>query len=178
MSVNMIEGLETMSEEEMDASVEASARDAEMEADNLFAQLAPRGQFGPEALNGVVMALNDVLGQMGIVEPYPGFESGERALPGDMVRALAMVIEAAQVAGVEGIALDNITDDTDLNLLAGKLKALAGNAKFAEAMSAPSEMATAEMLPVGEQGPVEAAVDDQVAMDVAEDDEALFMSRM
>ena len=34
------------------------------------------------------------------------------------------------------------------------------------------------MLPVGELGPVEAAVADQVAMGAAEEDEALFMSRM
>lgn len=169
MSVNMIPEMEAMSEAEMDASVESAASDAQMEADNLFAQLAPRGEFGPEALNGVVNALNEVLSQMGVVEPYPGFESGERVLPGDMVRALAMVIEAANVADVDGITLDNITDDTDLNLLAGKLNALANNQKFVETMSAPSETMPAEdaALPMGEEGPIEEA-----------DDDALFMSRM
>jgi len=170
MSVSMIEGMEAMSEQEMDLGVEESARDAEAEADNLFASIAPRGNFGPEALNGVVNALNNTLGQMGVMEPYPGFEAGERALPGDLVRALAMVIEASQVAGVEGIDLSNVTDDTDLNLLAGKLQALADNPKFGEAMTQPSETAPAEEATM----PVEEAA----SAEMAADDDALFMSRM
>jgi hypothetical protein len=163
-----------MTEEEMGAGVEAMARDVELEQDNLFAQLAPRGQFGAEALNGVVFSLNNVLSQMGILDPYPEFEAGERVLPGDMVRALAMVAEASEVAGIDPVSLENVTDDTDLNLLAGKLQSIADDTKFAEAMSAPSEdvVVEEEALPAGQP-----AIPGGEEV-VEETDDALFMSRM
>jgi hypothetical protein len=136
---------------------------------NVFQTGAPTGRFSETALNSLVGAFNEVLVSMGIPEPYPEFQGGAKSLPGEFVKGLAMVADAAQSVGVPNpVDLADVKDDTDLEMLAGKLLSLAENEEFVSAITAPvgGEMG---MEPDVEGGPAAPAVDDT---------EDLFMQRM
>jgi len=138
---------------------------------SMFQVAAPTGRFGVGALNSLVGAFNEVLVSMGIPEPYPEFETGQRALPGDLVKGLAMIADATESVGVNNpVDLEDVKDDTDLEMLAGKLMNLAADEDFA-----------AEMVAMPEEEGIVPDVGGAPMMDeeVVEDDEdALFMQRM
>lgn len=141
--------------------------------DDLFQTAAPTGKFSATALNSLVGAFNEVLVTMGIPEPYPEFDAGTRALPGDLVRGLAMVADATTSTGTPNpVNLEKVKDDTDLELLAGKLMNLAEDEDFAAQMTAMPEDDGSDMLAE------EPAMDDPAMQTEAVDDEALFMQRM
>lgn len=139
--------------------------------DDVFAMSSPKGRFTVNGLNNLVDAFNDVLTAVGIPDPYPEFQSGQRVLPGEFVRGLAMVADMAEQAGVPNpVKLDAVADDTDLNLLAAKLQKLAVDEKFVTTVTGgPAEMPAAPE-EGGEVADTEPGVN-------AEDD-ALFMQRM
>ena len=142
----------------------------DQDVSNLFQVAAPTGRFGVGALNSLVGAFNEVLVSMGIPDPYPEFEAGQRALPGDLVKGLAMVADATEAVGIDNpVDLEDVTDDTDLEMLAGKLMNLAADEDFAAEMTAmPNED--------GEENVMGAPMmEEEVAED---DDDALFMQRM
>ena len=127
-----------LDEESVMREAQALGMSEQQQMDDMFSIGAPRGNFSATALNAVVRSFNDVLASMGIPEPYPEFGEGARVLPGEFVRGLAMVADAAEQAGMPAtIELDGVTDDTDLEMLAGKLSALADNPTFIEAMAQP-----------------------------------------
>ena len=142
----------------------------DMDLDNLFQTAAPTGRFTATALNSLVGAFNEVLVSMGIPDPYPEFQAGQRALPGDLVKGLAMVADAADSVGIDNpVDLADVKDDTDLEMLAGKLMNLAADEEFAAEMTAmPSEEDA-----VG----AELGVDNEPAAPGG-DEEDLFMQRM
>lgn len=148
--------------DEQEAMLEAKAigMSEQQQLDDIFAIGAPRGNFSANALNAVVRSFNEVLASMGIPEPYPEFGEGARALPGQFVRGLAMVADAADQAGVNvPIEVGDVTDDTDLEMLAGKLSSLADNPTFVEAMAQPA----------GSSGPPpETGVDESMPSEAAE----------
>lgn len=141
---------------------------------DLFQTGAPTGKFSAGALNSLVGAFNEVLVTMGIPEPYPEFTSGTRALPGEFVKGLAMIADATTSVGMKSpVDLEDVKDDTDLELLAGKLMNLAADEDFAVKMTEP---------PGGpdplleDEGPADGPSPPSAAP--AGDEEALFMQRM
>ena len=143
-------------------------------SNDLFQTAAPTGRFSAGALNSLVGAFNEVLVTMGIPEPYPEFTSGTRVLPGEFVKGLAMVADATTSVGMKSpVDLEDVKDDTDLEMLAGKLMNLAADEEFAEKMTA---------MPEGGEDPIleEAAAIEEATPPVADsgDEDALFMQRM
>lgn len=146
----------------------------QMAADNLFSTAAPTGRFSANALNAVVEAFNEVLVSVGIPDPYPEFQQGQRTLPGQFVRGLAMVADLAEQTGVPNpVDLSNVKDDTDLNLLAARLEQLATNEKFVVGATGG---ATEEPIDEGATEEMEGA--EVPDTDVDDDTDALFMDRM
>ena len=125
-----------MTEEEMMGRASTLGVMEDQQANEMFMRAAPRGRFSEQSMNQLVNAFNEVLVSMGIPEPYPPVESGMTTFPADLVRGLAMVADAAETAGVANpIDMADIADDTDVDLLAGKLMTMANNPKFVEAMA-------------------------------------------
>jgi hypothetical protein len=142
-------------------------------ASDMFQSAAPTGRFSEGALNSLVDAFNEVLVTMGIPDPYPQFTSGARVLPGDFVKGLAMVADATTQLGMSNpVNLDGVEDDTDLELMAGKLMNLAENEEFAVKMNEVPGEDGSDIMPDGE------AVEDDDELGILEEDDALFMQRM
>jgi hypothetical protein len=142
---------------------------------DLFKASAPTGRFSAGALNSLVGAFNEVLVTMGIPEPYPEFTSGTRALPGEFVKGLAMVADATTSVGMKSpVDLEDVKDDTDLEMLAGKLMNLASDEEFAEKMTAMPDEGEDLVL---EEGPTPVDTPPPPAA-ASGDEDALFMQRM
>jgi len=162
-----------MNETEAQARVTELGMAEDQQMNDIFMNAAPRGRFGEQSMNGLINAFNDVLDAMGIVDPFPPVDDGMSTFPPDLVRGLAMVADAATTAGMPSpVNLDNVKDDTDVDILAGKLAALASNEQFVTAM-AESVGGEEEM----EEEVVEAPLLGEAPATTTEDNEALFMDR-
>lgn len=158
-----------MTEEEMMGRASTLGVMEDQQMNEMFMQAAPRGRFSEQSMNQLIQAFNEVLVSMGIPDPYPPVDAGMTTFPADLVRGLAMVADAAETAGVANpIDMADISDDTDVDLLAGKLMTMADNPKFIEAMAETNE---------GEV--MDAEVEPEVSAPMGDDDEteALLMSR-
>ena len=85
----------------------------------------------------------------------------------------AMVADATTQLGMSNpVNLDGVEDDTDLELMAGKLMNLAENEEFAVKMNEVPGEDGSDIMPDGE------AVEDDDELGILEEDDALFMQRM
>jgi len=147
----------------------AEEADAEM-----YAAMAPRGDFTSRGLSPLVRGTNALLPIFGQTPDYPELGDSLDVLPTDFVRILAMfqaavddAIEADVVRDEMKIVLDNVRDDTALMTIGSKLEMLAKDKEFKRFLSedAPEE----EM----EEGYEEA--EEEMSSDQMDD---MFMSRM
>tara|TARA_R100000655_G_scaffold15059_2_gene33547 strand:+ start:2698 stop:3195 length:498 start_codon:yes stop_codon:yes gene_type:complete len=164
-----------MTEEEMMGRATTLGVMEEQQMNDIFMQGAPRGRFSAQSMNQLIGAFNEVLVAMGVVDPYPSVDAGMTSFPPDLVRGLAMVADAADTVGMKNpVQLANVTDDTDVDLLAAKLLTLAEDPKFIEAMAQiPGEEDDLE------EEAAEVVEEEEVAAPMVGDDdtEALLMSR-
>ena len=163
-----------VNEEMLDAEIGA----AEQEEEVAFAQMAPRGRFSAKALNNLVKATNRLLPKFGQTPDYPAFEGNITEFPTDFVRVLAMFQGATDDAVEQGIVDDefafdfeNISDDANIMVLAGKINKLASDKQYDRYLrSQPTEDEETE------EGMME---DDMETEDMPPQDvDALFMERM
>lgn len=163
-----------MNEEMLDAGIGA----AEQEDEVAFAEMAPRGRFSAKALNNLVKAANRLLPKFGQTPDYPEFSGNMTQLPTDFVRVLAMFQGATDDAVEKGIVDDefafdfeNISDDANLMVLAGKINKLATDKQYDRYLrSQPTEDEETE----------EGMIEDEITTEdmPVEDVETLFMERM
>ena len=141
-----------MRQEEMDAlgineeglSLEAEVQGAESADEEQFQAIAPQGNFTTKALNNLVAAANRLLPAFEQTPDYPKFEENVQVFPTDFVRVLAMFQGAANSAAENGaidaeadFQLEDITDDSAINLIAGKLNSLAKSREFKNFLKNP-----------------------------------------
>ena len=163
-----------MNEEMLDAEIGA----AEQEEEVAFAQMAPKGRFSAKALNNLVKATNRLLPKFGQTPDYPEFSGNITEFPTDFVRVLAMFQGATDDAVEQGIVDDefafdfeNITDDANLMVLAGKINKLASDKQYDRYLrSQPTEEEETE------EGMIEDDMETEDMPPQAVD--ALFMERM
>lgn len=109
------------------------ATELESGFDNAMRQAAPEGNYTPTGLNALGQTINQALKLFGeearFIDPYTDAES---VLPLDIVKAVAMLNQAASDAGLDRFVIDlgTLTDDRALQEAAGKVDALAQNETF------------------------------------------------
>lgn len=132
----------------------------------------PTGSYSVNGLNALVNALNKVLPLFQMPD-YPTFDEDINGpLPEEFVRQLAMVNEAAMAANLEPMVFEEATDDTGLQMMAGRLDMLAKDKTFKAFLEEQVSMIDEEM-PEEEVEMVE-----ETPMGTEIDDDQLFMERM
>lgn len=98
------------------------------EEDMMMAEMAPKGDFGRKPLNALVVITRKMQPLFGLEPDYPKFEDDITELPIEFVRVLSMFKQAIDDAIARDILseddafdLADITDNSSLTLLAGKL---------------------------------------------------------
>jgi hypothetical protein len=147
---------------------------AEEADDQMFAAMAPRGDFTSRGLGPLVRGTNALLPLFGQSPDYPEVEDTE-VLPTDFVRILAMFQQAVEEAIEEDairdemrIDLDDVRDDTALMTIAGKLEMLAKDKEFKRFLQEEVD------------GEEEGEMDREPEMETMspEEEDAMMMSRM
>ena len=156
-------------EAELDQSIDR-AKSAD---DDVFRAMSPEGDFSASALNGLVKAHNKVASLFG-VEDYPVFKEDQSVFPSEFTRQIAMVIAAATDAAKADLidmdivpSLDEVSDDTSLRLLTGKLDQLSRSKEFKRFLKespAEEEKSSSKEAPAPEdQGPSDMQMDELFA---------------
>ena len=139
-------------------------------ADNIEANI-PSGSYSVNGLNALVNALNKVLPFFQMPD-YPTFDVEINGpLPEEFIRQLSMVNEAAMAANLEPMSFEEATDDTGLQMMAGRLDMLAKDKTFKAFLEEQVSMMDEEM-------PEEEEMVEEMPMGNEIDDEQLFMERM
>jgi len=158
--------------------LDAELNSAQQEEEVAFAQMAPEGRFSAKALNNLVKATNRLLPKFGQTPDYPSFEGDITRFPTDFVRVLAMFQGATDEAVERGIVdeefsfdFENISSDSNLMILAGKINKLASDKQYDRFLKSQ---------PVDEPEDGEEMVDDETTTEdmLPEDVDSLFMERM
>lgn len=115
----------------MDQKIMELGKESNDMKEKAYEMAAPSGTYTVMGLNALVDALNSVLPMFGIPD-YAKFTETVTSLPGQFVKMLTMVNDAATQAGVDGAVIDlsTIVDDKGLKMAAGKLMTLAANTAF------------------------------------------------
>ena len=144
----------------------------EMEDEDMYAQMAPRGTFTSRGLDPLVRNTNKLLPLFGQEPNYPKVGDVD-VLPTDFVRVLSMfsaAVDDAVEAGVLNpemrIDMEGIMDDAGLMSLSGKIEMLAKDREFKRFLQ--------------EDRPEEEPVEEEMAeMEMSpEDEDAMLMERM
>tara|TARA_R100000750_G_C2328637_1_gene89248 strand:- start:98 stop:628 length:531 start_codon:yes stop_codon:yes gene_type:complete len=114
--------------------------------DELVGEFQPRGNFTRKPLNALVVQTKKGQPLYGLKADYPDFPTDQTELPIEFVRILLMFKQSIDDAIVEDIldeedtfTLEEITDDSSLKLLAGKLGKVFRNSKFKKFLATPDE---------------------------------------
>lgn len=115
----------------MDQEIMKLGKESSDMKEKAYEMAAPSGKYTVMGLNSLVDALNTVLPMFGIPD-YAKFTESVSTLPGQFVKMLTMVNDAATQAGVDEVVVDlsTIVDDKSLKMAAGKLMTLAANTAF------------------------------------------------
>ena len=167
--------------EAVEARVEAAdTMGLETSFDNAMRQAAPEGNYTPTGLNALGQTINQALKLFGEeARPIDPYTDAESVLPLDIVKAVAMLNQAASDAGLDRFVIDlgTLTDDRALQEAAGKVDALAQNETFRMFLSQMNPiMSTEDELEdemMAQQEIPEMGMGEEVI-----DEEELFMRRM
>tara|TARA_Y100000004_G_C8817002_1_gene370223 strand:+ start:87 stop:680 length:594 start_codon:yes stop_codon:yes gene_type:complete len=167
--------------EAVEARVEAAdTMGLETSFDNAMRQAAPEGNYTPTGLNALGQTINQALKLFGEeARPIDPYTDAESVLPLDIVKAVAMLNQAASDAGLDRFVIDlgTLTDDRALQEAAGKVDALAQNETFRMFLSQMNPIMSTE----DELEDEMMAQQEIPEMDMGEeviDEEELFMRRM
>ena len=146
--------------------------------DDMMSEMQPRGSFSRKPLNALVVVTRKMQPLFGLEGDYPKFDGDLTELPPEFVRVLSMFKQAVDDAIAQDILdaedafdLAELSDDSSLKLLAGKLNKVLRDRKFKKFLSA--KPAAEEEAPAidEERTPLPEGAGD---MDL----DALFMERM
>lgn len=130
--------------DDMKAKLISKASEADMATDEAYDSASPEGEYSLSTLNSLVDSLNDVL-PLFQVEPYAEFTEVPMSLPGEFVKLLSMVADAAEEADEETFSVSDLTDDSALQYAAGVLGVLRKSKDFKRFLSTmPKEEAESE----------------------------------
>lgn len=117
--------------DKMDQEIMRLGKESNDMKEKAYETAAPSGTYTVMGLNSLVDALNTVLPMFGIPD-YAKFTETMPSLPGQFVKMLTMVNDAATQAGVDEavIEIGGLVDDKSLKMAAGKLMTLAANTAF------------------------------------------------
>ena len=144
----------------------------EMEDEDMYKQMAPKGTFTSRALDPLVKNVNKLLVLFGQDPSYPKV-SDTNELPTDLTRVLSMFVAAVDDAIEAGVLspemkidLETIASDSDLMALSGKIEMLSKDREFKRFLQ--------------EEAPAEEEMEEPMdEMEMSEEEEdALLMSRM
>lgn len=148
--------------------------------DDMMLELQPRGDFSRKPLNALVVVTRKMQPLFGLEGDYPKFDGDLTELPVEFVRVLSMFKQAIDDAIAQDILepedafdLAELSDDSSLKLLAGKLNKVLRDRKFKKFLSdKPAAEEEVEVATVDEERtPLPEGAGD---MDL----DALFMERM
>jgi len=112
--------------------------------DSLMDEFSPAGQFSKKSLNALVKVAKQLQPMFGLNADYPDFTEDVTDLPTEFTRLLMMFREAVSDAVASDVIdedklfeLDGIADDSGLQVLAGKLGAVAKDKAFKKFLSSP-----------------------------------------
>jgi len=144
------------------------AQGAEMEEEDMYGEMTPKGKFTPKGLQPLVKATNILLPLFGQTPDYPAMKEAVGEIPVDLFRVLTMFAAAVDdaisneiIAPEMKLSFDGLRDDSGLMLLAGKLSKLALDREFKKFLKEPAPEAEAptvdeERTPMPEMGEEEA----------------------
>ena len=138
-----------------------------------YAQAAPSGKYSIRALNTLVDSLNRVL-PLFSVPLYEKFTEVPESLPGEFVKLLSMVADAAEESESDTFEVSGLTSDSLLMLASGVLRGLEQDKDFKRFLAQPEAKGEAKEMDVMEK-PVAKA---QPKASSPKDDMDLFASRM
>jgi len=148
--------------------------------DDMMLQLQPQGDFSRKPLNALVVVTRKMQPLFGLEGDYPKFDGDLTELPVEFVRVLSMFKQAIDDAIAQDILepedafdLAELSDDSSLKLLAGKLNKVLRDRKFKKFLSDKPAAEEETEAPVvdEERTPLPEGAGD---MDL----DALFMERM
>jgi len=139
----------------------------EMEDEDMYVQMAPRGTFTSRGLDPLVRNTNKLLPLFGQEPNYPKIGDVD-VLPTDFVRVLSMFVAAVDDAIEEGVLnpemkidLEGVRDDAGLMSLSGKIEMLAKDREFKRFLQ---EDKAEEEAPMEEEAEVEMSPEEEDAM--------------
>jgi|TARA_R110000824_G_scaffold13196_3_gene57434 hypothetical protein len=110
--------------------------------DEMVGEFQPRGNFKKKPLNTLVMMTSKMQPLYGLKGDYPKFDEDQTELPIEFVRLLMMFkqsVDDAIVADVvdedKSFTMEEITDDSSVKILAGKLGTVVRDKKFKKFLS-------------------------------------------
>lgn len=172
-SEDMAMGMPTGQPEETEVMIMMA--EGEQSDDEMFAQMAPTGDFSKNAMNRLVDATNKLLPLFDQTPDYPSFPDGVQQFPTDFVRVLGMfqgainmAVDAGEIPEEMDFNMEDIQDDRSIMMLAGKISALAKNKDFKRFLENP---------PMEEEDQMEEEMTEEEEMGDDEMD-ALFASRV
>tara|TARA_R110000824_G_scaffold6216_5_gene28790 strand:- start:464 stop:991 length:528 start_codon:yes stop_codon:yes gene_type:complete len=135
-------------DKEMAPEVLQGTEGVAMAEDEMVGEFQPRGSFRKKPLNTLVMQTTKLQPLFGLKGDYPKFDDDQTELPIEFVRLLMMFkqsIDDAIMADVidedSTFTMEDITDDSSIKILAGKLGSVVRDKKFKKFLSesAPTE---------------------------------------
>jgi hypothetical protein len=157
--------------QDIQADIDDVAAQKEMMAVDDMMDMAPRGQFGAQALNRLVDEVNKLLPKMGM-PLYPTFSEDITVFPPEFVDVLTGIADIASQAGIEApFDLSAVESDRDLAMLAGQVAQLAEDESLLDFIT--NQMGQEQEEPVAEEVTTEETPEGPV-----ETDDELFLRRM
>jgi|TARA_R100001530_G_scaffold134174_1_gene108549 hypothetical protein len=133
---------------EVDPYVLEGQEQIALEEDGMMGEFSPQGNFSKKPLNTLVKQTRALQPLFGLNADYPEFKEDIETFPPEFTRLLVMFKQAIDDAITKDIVddgntfqLEEITDDKSLQLLAGKLGAVARDKKFKKFLEQPEELA-------------------------------------
>jgi len=118
-----------------------------VEEDGMVGEFSPQGNFSKKTLNTLVKQTRQLQPLYGLNADYPEFQEDIQEFPTEFTRLLVMFKQSIDDAIATDILdeeksfiLEEITDDKSVQLLAGKLGAIAKDKKFKKFLEQPEEV--------------------------------------
>jgi len=114
----------------------AAGNELQSEADALLPVV--NGMFTETSINALIDAVNQALEATGFEGELPEHEGNATQIPVEVMRAIAMLNDAAMELGLGDLGIEVIEDDTDLAMLASSIVQLSQDQEFIAAMTEPA----------------------------------------
>ena len=126
-------------DKEMAPEVLQGTEGVAMAEDEMVGEFQPRGSFRKKPLNTLVMQTTKLQPLFGLKGDYPKFDDDQTELPIEFVRLLMMFKQSIDEDST--FTMEDITDDSSIKILAGKLGSVVRDKKFKKFLSesAPTE---------------------------------------